>query len=189
MKHLGNVKLGDGLRTFFAIVLLFFVFSFFGWCMEKLTFLIAFGQNADRGFLRLPFCTIYGGSLAVIRLIFGVPLAKERAYPWNMLSLIFYAAGAALVATAAELLIGVFFHDVFGLRLWTYSGYPHQYNGYICLPMSVAWGGLITVAMATLWAPAERAAKRLPVVALISADAVLTVTLTIDFIYCLFAVL
>lgn len=173
------------MHTFLAIVLLFFVFSFFGWCMEKLTFLVAYGENADRGFLHLPFCTIYGGALALIRLLLGVPLSKERAYPWNMLSLIGYAVGAALAATAAELTVGAFFYETYGLRLWTYRGYPHEFRGYICLPMSVAWGGLITVAMAVLWKPMERAVKRLPVVVLAAVDCFLAAALTADFFICL----
>lgn len=185
MKPSADIKKGDGLRTFLAIVLLFFAFSFLGWCMEKLTFLIEYGDNADRGFLRLPFCTIYGGSLAVIRLTLGVPLKKERAYPWNMLSLIVYAVGAALIATAAELVTGMFFQNAFGLQLWTYRGYPHEYRGYICLPMSVAWGALITLAMAAFWKPAERAVKKLPVSVLALADGLLSITVAIDFFLCI----
>lgn len=178
---------GEGLHGFLAVVLLFFVFSFLGWGMEKLTFLIEYGENADRGFLRLPFCTIYGSSLVAIRLLFGLPLQRDRPYPLNMLSLVGYALGAALAATAAELAVGAFFYEAYGLRLWTYRGYPHEYRGYICLPMSLAWGALITFAMAALWAPAERAAKRLPVFALAAADVALAAALLTDFILLLAA--
>lgn len=172
---------GERLRRFLAIVLLFFVFSFLGWGMEKLTFLFLYGENADRGFLRLPFCPIYGGSLLFVRLLFGFPL-KDRPYPLNLLLLLAYAAGAAFLATAAELLTGVLSEYAFGIRLWSYCGYPHEYRGYICLPMSIAWGALITVAMAALWAPAERALSRAPAAVLLSADALLSLALLLDFI-------
>jgi uncharacterized membrane protein len=173
---------GERTRTLLTIVLLFFVFSFLGWCMEKLTFLVEYGENADRGFLRLPFCTIYGSALTLVRILLGVPLKRELRYPRNMISLILYAVASALLATAAELCVGLFFEAVEGVRLWSYHGYPHEFRGYICLSMSIAWGGLITVAMAALWAPSERALKKLPVSFLASADILLTVCVLADFL-------
>ncbi len=184
-----KAKRGKRSETLLAVVFLFFVFSFFGWCMEKVTFLILFGENADRGFLRLPFCTIYGGSLAVIRLVLGVPMKKERPYPLNMLFLIEYAVGAALLATATELAVGILFDKYLGMRLWLYTGYPHHYKGYICLPMSVAWGGMITLAMAALWMPLERLLKKVPAAVLGTIDTVLIVLITVDFVACLMSVL
>lgn len=182
-------KTGERGRTLLAVLLLFFAFSFLGWCMEKLFFLIAYGVNADRGFLKLPFCTIYGGSLAVVRLMFGLPLQKNLRYPFNLLSFLLYALGAALVATAAELFTGVFFDKIFGVRLWTYRGYPHEFGGYICLPMSVTWGALIAFAMSALWTPLERAAVKLPVSALAWSGGLLSLALSLDFLLCLAALI
>lgn len=189
MKQSVVAKKRERTKEFLSIVFLFFVISFLGWCMEKATFFFAYGGNADRGFLRLPFCTIYGSSLVAVRFILGVPQKKEFPYPRNMLFLIGYAVGAALFATAAELITGFVFDRYFGLRLWSYRGYPHQYKGYICLPMSITWGGLITIAMAALWAPAERALQKIPALVLGTLDLVLVGIVTIDFVYCLLSVI
>lgn len=47
-------------------------------------------------------------------------------------------------------------------------------------------GGLITLAMAALWAPMERRLIRLPAAVLGTLDIVLVGMITIDFVYCLF---
>lgn len=150
------------MRRALAISFLFFFCSFAGWCMEKTWFHFAYGVNADRGFLTLPLCPIYGGSLLVIRLLFGLPVKQGERYPYNLFRLLLYGAFAALVATAAELLTGWIFDKAFDLRLWSYRGYPHQWHGYICLPMSVSWGAMIAAAMAGIWAPLERVLCRIP---------------------------
>ena len=56
-----------------SLALLFFFISFAGWCGETLLFLIRFGQLRDRGFLTLPFCTIYGSSVLGVGLLLGTP--------------------------------------------------------------------------------------------------------------------
>lgn len=174
----------DRARRVLAGALLFFLFSFLGWCMEKLWFYLLYGQNVDRGFLTLPFCTIYGGSLAAIRFFFGLPLQTDPPYPLNLLSLLLYAALASLVATAAELVTGLFFEHAFGLRLWSYYGYGHTYRNYICLPMSVAWGIMITAAIAGLWAPLERVLCRASVSALGWSAGLLSLAVLLDFCLC-----
>lgn len=169
-------------RTFSVCLLLFFLFSFLGWCLEKTTFYFFYGVNADRGFLRLPFCTIYGTSLFAIRMLFNLPLNRNFPYPLNLFALILYAALAAAVATGAELLIGTVFDRVFGLCLWSYRAYPFAYGKYICLSMSIAWGVMITAAMLMLWAPLERLLKKIPLPAVAFCNMILTAALATDFI-------
>lgn len=175
------------LKLILANVFLFFLFSFLGWCMEKVWFFFLYHDNADRGFLRLPFCTIYGTSLLLVRLFLGIPMRRERPYPLNALSLFLYAFWAALAATAAELAIGLFFEEVFGMRLWSYVGYAFSYRDYICLPMSLGWGAMITAAMLLIWSPLERALCRAPVAAVTAADLLLAAALLTDFILLLLA--
>lgn len=177
----------EGQRVFLSVLFLFFFTSFIGWCMEKSWFYFAYGVNADRGFLTLPFCTIYGSSLVVIRLLFGLPVREGEGYPRNLLRVLLYAAFSALAATAAELFTGLFFENAFGVRLWSYRGYPHEFMGFVCLPMSAAWGLLITAGMAFVWTPLERVLKRAPVAALAWTDGVLSVALLLDFFLCVSA--
>ena len=50
-------------QRLYALALVFYFVSFIGWCGETLLFLVRFGRLRDRGFLTLPFCTIYGSCL------------------------------------------------------------------------------------------------------------------------------
>ena len=54
-------------------VLLFFLFSFYGWLLETAHFVIRWGKLTDRGFLSLPLCPIYGFSLLAAGLVLGSP--------------------------------------------------------------------------------------------------------------------
>lgn len=165
-----------------ACILLFFLFSFVGWCMEKAWFYLAYGVNADRGFLRLPFCTVYGSGLLLIRMLLGFP-RLDKPYPKNILYLALYAFLSALIATIAELSTGLVFEDVFHVRLWSYRGYPHTYTDYVCLPMSCAWGLLTAAVMPLVWAPLERRLKRADGRFLFPVALVLTLSMIADFLF------
>ena len=167
--------------TVSAAVFLFFLFSFGGWAMEKLWFLFAYGANVDRGFLTLPFCTVYGFSLLGIRALLGRPFRERLAYPLNALYFIGYAVLAALIATGAELATGLFFERVFHARLWTYRGCGRALHGYICLPASVGWGFLIPVSLQSVWFPLERRLARSGGGALRAVNGVLAAAMLVDF--------
>lgn len=171
-------------RRLSATVFLFFLFSFLGWAMEKVFVYVSVGVNADRGFLTLPFCTVYGTGLVLARVLLGVPL-KEKRYPWNFFLLVGYILAAALLCTAAELIVGVTFEHVVGVRLWTYAGAPHAFLDYVCLPVSAAWGLLLPVVMQGVWIPLERRLECVRGVWLPAVNLVLAIALSADFLLCL----
>lgn len=179
---------------FFHLVILFMLLSFMGWCMETIYFLIDWNDFTDRGFLSLPFCTIYGCSLVAIYLIIGTPTGgrlkplflrakKLSAFP-KILSYaglyLIYFLFAALIPSIAEFFTGLFFDKVFGVVLWDYSYHTYDLYGYVCLEMTIVWGVVITLAMSTVWPLLEklilliprRAAKAVAItlIALLSAD-------------------
>lgn len=168
-------------RRILACSLLFFLFSFLGWVFEKSYFYFAYGVNADRGFLTLPFCTVYGSALLFIRLVLGLPKLGDP-YPRNALKFLAYSVLAALIATAVELSTGLFFEQVFHTRLWTYRGYAHVYQDYICLPVSIGWGTAIGVGMAGVWSPLERVLMRAPEGVLVWGSGLLTLAIVLDFL-------
>lgn len=179
--HNGDMHTTLASRRTAAVIFLFFLFSFLGWAMEKLFVFLTTGVNADRGFLTLPFCTVYGTGLVLARLLFGEMRLPAR-YPWNALLLIGYIAAAAFLCTAAELSVGLIFEHVAGVRLWSYAGMPGEYLGYVCLPVSVGWGLMLPVVMRGIWLPLEGRLSLargawLPVV-----NAVLAVALAADFL-------
>lgn len=164
-----------------ACFVLSFLFSFLGWVFEKIYFYFAYGVNADRGFLTLPLCTVYGSALLFIRLIMGLP-RTDLPYPRNAFRWLLYCVLAASIATIVELSTGLFFEEVFDARLWTYRGYPHSYRNYICLPVSIGWGAAIGIGMAGIWAPLENALMRAPVSLLGWGSGILTLSILVDFL-------
>ncbi len=179
-KHKPKPYVSAKWRRILACVVLFFLFSFLGWCWEKFYFYLVYGINADRGFLTLPFCTVYGSALLLIRAALKLP-DPERTYPRNMFGFVFYCVAASLIATAVELSTGLFFEQVFGVSLWTYRGFSHVYQDYVCLSVSVAWGALIGIFMAGVWAPLERHLSKIRPTVLFWVGGVLTLCVAFDF--------
>jgi uncharacterized membrane protein len=118
------------------LFLYFLIYSFLGYCLEKL---FARATRSDRQvrkcFLLLPLCPVYG--LAMTAVINLSPLAE------HFLSL---ALLGGIFCTAAEYLVHFFYEEVFHVRFWDYSGLRGNVKGRICPQFSLAWGILSAVA-------------------------------------------
>jgi uncharacterized membrane protein len=134
-----------------------------GWAFETIYVYTQSGRFYNQGFMRLPFCPIYGCSVMVVYWLLGVPrkgtdercvLVKRLKTPWGQG--IAYVLFAFLVPSVAELLVGAFFDRLFSLRLWSYHAYPMHINGYVCLPVSMAWGVLLFVCMRFFFLPLKK---------------------------------
>ncbi len=173
--------------------LMMILVSFLGWCMETVYCSLLAGKFTDRGFLTLPFCTIYGTSVVGIYLLLGTPvkgrlvdlLRRTRMPKWLSvtLSVLVYFVAAALIPTLVELATGWFFDEFFGVRLWSYTGYKYNFKGYICLEFTLLWGVLITAAMATAWHLLHWLIHKIPSRPLFWLSAVFRVVLTMDFLF------
>lgn len=147
--------------------ILFMAISFLGWGVETLFFLLCYGKLCDRGFMTLPFCTIYGCSFLLLYFLIGTPNAdgggllqrwnRERKCPF-----VLYFLLSALIPTGLELITGYFFHRAFGIRLWNYSAYRLHFNGYICLEYALLWGILIPPCMKYFFIPLKERVFALP---------------------------
>lgn len=145
--------LGNAGRYF----LLFMAISFLGWAAETVFFFFCYGELHDRGFMTLPFCTIYGCSFLLLYFLVGTP-GKRQSIPGGRKkrSPLLYFLLCALVPTVLELLTGSFFQHLFGIRLWSYERYRFHYNGYICLEYALLWGLLIPPCMKYIFLPLKR---------------------------------
>ena len=56
---------------------------------------------------------------------------------------------------------GLYFLTFHGLRVWDYTGCPHEYRGLICLKFSLCWGALMWLILA-IDALIERLLARTP---------------------------
>lgn len=120
----------------------FFIYSFLGWVFECIV--IAFQEKSieNRGFVKGPFCTIYGaGALGVY--YFLQPLSENLV--------VLFLVGAFL-ATMLEIVIARLMTYLFGYFWWDYNNRPFNYRGVICLESSLCWGAM-TVATFMFFQP------------------------------------
>lgn len=145
----------DGAGRYF---ILFMEVSFWGWAVETVFFLLCYGEFHDRGFMTLPFCTIYGCSFLLLYFLIGTPEERRLRGAGSIPKAALYFLACALIPTGLELLTGWFFQSAFGLRLWSYESYRFHYQGYICLEYAVLWGVLIPPCMRFVFLPMKRRA-------------------------------
>lgn len=116
--------------TLYQVILLFFIYSFLGWCCEVAFAAVKTGKFVNRGFLNGPICPIYGfGVLAVI-------FALEPVS--GSLPLLFICSVA--VTTLLEYVTGLVLESVFHMKWWDYSQSKFNIGGYVCLEFSLVWG-------------------------------------------------
>ena len=166
-------------------IVLFILLSFAGWAVETVFCSLLLGGWCDRGFLHLPFCTIYGFTILGMYGLLGTPgqggllLKYVTSRPLRVLLYFLLAAG---LTTATELVTGVFFTEVCGLSLWDYSGYRFHYNGYICLEFFFVWGVLFLIGMGYVFEPLKRWVGRIPGSVLLWSSAICCMIVIADWI-------
>ncbi len=118
------------LLLFCRYVLLFFIYSFLGWCLEVACKLISDHKFVNRGFLIGPYCPIYGHGA----LIMTVLLNRYLNDPVTLFIMII------LCCSLLEYFTSYFLEKIFHTRWWDYSGYRFNINGRICLETMVPFG-------------------------------------------------
>lgn len=116
--------------TFSEIVSFFFIYAFFGWCMEVAYAVTSTGKFINRGFLNGPVCPIYGFGMVTILLI--VAPIEDNLFLLFLLSTIF--------TTMIEFFTGFVLEKIFKAKWWDYTDLPFNIKGYVCLKFSIIWG-------------------------------------------------
>ncbi len=113
-----------------GIILLFFIFSFAGWCWEVGLHLVQSGEFVNRGVFYGPWLPIYGsGGVLVL-----VALKKLRDRPVATFFMTVLICGVVEYGTSWAL------EQMYGVRWWDYSGYFLQLNGRICAEGLLVFG-------------------------------------------------
>ena len=121
--------------NYYELLMLFYLYSFLGWCFESTYVSICEKRPVNRGFLRSPLLPLYGsGAVSVLFL----------SAPFKHSYLLTYIAGA-LGATLLELITGQTMEKLFKVKYWDYSDKKYNYKGYICLSSTLFWGFLTVV--------------------------------------------
>ena len=138
------MKLKPDTKKLSALVLEFTAYSFIGWLYETILTSAVWGRFADRGWLHLPICPIYGFCAMALLLIF-----RRMKNP-----LLIFAAGTA-VTTAAELAASYVVWDFADSRLWDYDNWAFNFQGRIALGSSLIFGVLCLLLAKILHPAAE----------------------------------
>ena len=121
--------------TVYQLAFFFFIYSFAGWCIEVCCAAIQKRKFVNRGFVNGPLCPIYGSG-AVLFAIF-VPELKEAPF--------FLFLAGAILASILEFTTGALLEKLFHRKWWDYSDIKWNYEGYVCLPVSLIWGGCAVI--------------------------------------------
>ena len=127
-------------------LLFFYIYCFFGWCIESAYVSIHKKKFVNRGFMRGPFLPLYGSG-AVIMLFVTMPVRDNLA-----LTYLFGAIGATIL----EYITGACMEALFKVRYWDYSDKPFNIHGYVCLGTTLAWGFLTILMVRFIHEPVEQ---------------------------------
>ena len=125
-------------------IILFFFYSFAGWCLESTYCSIGEKKLINRGFLTGPLCPIYGTAAIVLILLIYNPF-KDNI-------LIVFLLGV-LLCDIVEFITSYVMEKLFAARWWDYTYEFCNINGRICLKHSLYWG-IISVAFVKIIHPA-----------------------------------
>ena len=101
-----------------------------GWCLEVGYYFKNEKHFVNRGFLKGPFCPIYG--CCIVTLIFLLEPYKDN------IPLLFL--GAFFITSLLEYITGFILEKAFKAKWWDYSDDPFNIHGRVCLQYSLLWG-------------------------------------------------
>lgn len=156
----------------FEILTYFIIYSFLGWIMESTVRTISEKRIINTGFLKGPFCPIYGIG-AIIMLLF---LERFQDKP----ILLFFIA--ITVLTIWEYIVGVLLEKMFNTKYWDYSNHKFNLQGRVCLTNSICWGILGVVFVKYIHPFIEACVLNIDKTLLYYAISIITLVLIVDFI-------
>lgn len=112
------------------LILLFFTYSFAGWCMESIGGILVVKKFVNRGFMIGPLCPVYGIGVVTITVLLG-----KYANDFAALFIL-----ATVLCGVLEYLTGYFMEKWFNARWWDYTNRRFNINGRVCLENLCAFG-------------------------------------------------
>lgn len=157
--------------TIYQWLFFFYLYCFFGWCVESTYVSIKDRKLTNRGFIRGPFLPLYGSG-GIMMLVVSMPF-RDNVF-------LVYIAGC-VGATVLEYVTGVTMEALFKVRYWDYSNVKFNFQGHICLGTSLSWGFLTIFMTEFFHVPVERIVLAIPIQVLNPVTVVLTVLIGADF--------
>ena len=108
----------------------FIIYSFLGWICETIYCSIIDKQYVNRGFLKGPFCPIYGAGALIVVILLS---------PFSDNIIMLYLT-AMIFTSILEYTTGFLLETIFHLKWWDYSNYKFNIKGRVCLLNSTLFG-------------------------------------------------
>lgn len=128
----------DFLTLVSMFIVIFFLFSVAGWCMEVTLKFIQYHRFINRGFLIGPYCPIYGWGAVAVTLIVGGLLARRGTVGETFLA-------GMVVCGALEYFTSWYMEKLFHARWWDYSTKPMNLHGRIWIGNLLLFGAASVV--------------------------------------------
>lgn len=126
----------------------FLIYAFIGWISEVIYAYYKHGYFVNRGFLRGPFCPIYGFGAVSIVLLYGL---FANYIPNNIyINLFMIFIYGTIITSLIEYITGYFLEKFFNTTWWDYSNKKFNLKGRICLEFSLYWGIASVVILAII---------------------------------------
>lgn len=116
-----------------CLILLFFLFSVTGWCIEVTLKYFQYHRFINRGFLIGPYCPIYGSGAVLVTVIVGGFARFEKSYGITFV-ISFFACGLL------EYAVSYYMEKMFHARWWDYSQKPMNLDGRIWIGNLILFG-------------------------------------------------
>jgi uncharacterized membrane protein len=125
------------LQDYLELLLVFAIYSFLGWVVETVFARIKEGKLINRGFLKGPFCPIYGfGVIFIVKTSSLLSIYRKDYHTWLFISIVF----SIILVTLLEYITGLILESIFKCKWWDYSDNYANIKGYVCLKYSLIWG-------------------------------------------------
>ncbi|MDO4272156.1 MAG: hypothetical protein Q4D16_00680 [Eubacteriales bacterium] len=121
------------LKQICYLILLFFIFSVLGWCMEVILKYIQYHHFINRGFLIGPYCPIYGSGIVFITVMVNILSGVESSIGTTF-SISFIGCGIL------EYAVSYYLEKKFHARWWDYSTKPMNLHGRIWIGNLLLFG-------------------------------------------------
>ncbi len=115
------------------LVLLFFAYSFLGWCIEVTLKYFQYHRFINRALLSGPVLPIYGAGATLFPVVIGLLSGFESAYGTTF-------AASFVLCGAVEYLTSFFLEKRFHARWWDYSQKPMNLHGRVWIGNLVLFG-------------------------------------------------
>lgn len=166
------------MNTIIYYITYLIIYSFAGWVLESVCKTIAQRKFVNSGFLKGPFCPIYG--FGAIIMLLCLSFLKEKPI------LLFIAA--FFILSIWEYIVGLFLEKVFKTKYWDYSNVKYNIHGRVCLKNSLFWGILGVSFICYIHPFIENYIKILPIDLLLYVVIIITIAIIVDLIFSVIAI-